>query len=118
MKLENITFSDVMLIIAAIVLLLVTYTQIMNAVKAWREERKRKNAPVESLADQVSANRERIEQHDQMLDNDKKRLDAFDEQQRLMLRGIMAILSHEINGNSTDKLQASMTEINDWLIKK
>ena len=118
MKIETITFGQVMLALGLLVLVLITYTQIMGAVKAWRDERKRKAAPVEEVAEQVRANAEKLEEHAQMLDNDKKHLDAIDTQQRIMMRGIMAMLSHELNGNSVDKLQASMTEINDWLLMK
>ena len=40
------------------------------------------------------------------------------EQSTIMLRGVRALLSHEINGNSTDKLKDSMTEIDDYLIAR
>lgn len=55
---------------------------------------------------------------DSKLANDKKRLDTLEDGQKVMLRGINAIISHEINGNSVDKLQKSQTEIMNYLIEK
>ena len=52
------------------------------------------------------------------LANDKKSIDSLENGQRVVLRGINAIISHEINGNSLDKLQKSQTEILDYLIDK
>ena len=40
------------------------------------------------------------------------------EQSTIILRGVRALLSHEINGNSVDKLNSSASEIDDYLIKR
>ncbi len=118
MNIAELTWSHVITAAAVLVLLLTVYTLAMNALKAWREEKKRKNTPVNDLEAKVQEHTAKLEKHDGLLDNDKKRLDAIDEQQRILMRGIMALLSHEVNGNSIDKLKASLAEISDWLIRK
>ena len=55
---------------------------------------------------------------DLKLDADKKRINSLEDGQKVMLRGINAIISHEINGNSVDKLQKSQTEIINYLIER
>lgn len=55
---------------------------------------------------------------DAKLDSDKKRIDSLEDGQKVMLRGINAIISHEINGNSVDKLQKSQQEIMNYLIDR
>jgi len=55
---------------------------------------------------------------DDKLSRDKEHLDALEEGQRVFLRAMNALISHEINGNSTDKLQKSQQEIMDYLIAK
>ena len=55
---------------------------------------------------------------DDKLQNDKKRLDFLEKRQGVMLRAINAIISHEINGNSTEKLTKSQQEIMDYLIDR
>ena len=55
---------------------------------------------------------------DSKLTNDNARLDVLEDGNRVICRGILAMLSHEINGNSTDKLVASQAEITNYLIDK
>ena len=52
------------------------------------------------------------------LDRHNDRVKAIEEGNRVLCRGILALLSHEINGNSDDKLKASQAEITDYLIEK
>jgi len=118
MKLETLTFADVLLALAVLVLAIATYNTIMSGVKNMREEKKRRDAPVDTLSQKVMENSKKISDHDQMLKNDKERLDDTDKQLRILMRSMMAMLSHEISGNSVDKLRDSMNEINDYLVNR
>lgn len=113
---ENMTFQQFAGLCAVVLILLGAYNTIMGAVKNHREEKRLRESPVTQL-------KERVDRHDELLAKDKDRLDAMEnrmqdmgEQSTIMLRGVRALLSHEINGNSDDKLKASMTEIDDYLI--
>lgn len=55
---------------------------------------------------------------DEKLKRDKERLDILEDGNKVICRGILALLSHEINGNSTDKLKASQSEITNYLIDR
>lgn len=55
---------------------------------------------------------------DSKLSNDNARLEVLEGGNRVICRGILAMLSHEINGNSNDKLIASQQEITNYLIDK
>lgn len=55
---------------------------------------------------------------DEKLKRDKERIDALEDGQKVICRGILALLSHEINGNSTEKLNASRDEITNYLINR
>lgn len=46
------------------------------------------------------------------------RITAIEEGNKVLCRGILALLSHEINGNSIDKLTSAQQEITDYLIDK
>lgn len=46
------------------------------------------------------------------------RLTAAEEGNKVICRGILALLSHEINGNSVEKLTNAQTEITNFLINK
>ena len=115
---EHITFEQLMELCAIILVLVGAYNAIMTAVKNRREEQKLKTSPLTKLT-------ERVDRHDELLQKDKDRLDEHDkkltemgQESKIMLRGVRALLSHEINWNSTDKLKDSMTEIDDYLIAR
>lgn len=115
---ENLTFQQLIGAVAVILVLLGAYKTIMDAIRIHREEKRLHDSPVVKL-------QARVDRHDELLQKDKDRLDAMEtrmqdmgEQSTIMLRGVLALLSHEINGNSTDKLKDSMTEINDYLIRR
>ena len=115
---ENISFSE--LLTAAVVLLVFigAYNTVSSAIKNRREQKAWQNQPLNNLT-------ARVDKHDELLARDKERLDALESdaramtaQSRITLRGIKALLSHEINGNSDEKLKASLEEIDDYLMNR
>ena len=52
------------------------------------------------------------------LKSDKEKIEYLEEGQGVMLRGINAIISHEINGNSIQNLKDSQKEILNYLTHK
>ena len=108
---QALTFDQLITTSVVILVLVGAYNTIMTAVKTRREEKKLKEKPVNDITTI-------IEQHEKKLDNDNDRLVHMEEANRVMLRGVMALLSHEINGNSVDKLKTSYDEIQQFLIEK
>ena len=122
MKLTDLTFEQFMGLVAALFALFIAvigaYNAISTAMKNRAEKKREAASPITKLT-------ERVDRHDELLAKDKDRLDAMEtrmqdmgEQSTIMLRGVRALLSHEINGNSVDKLNASMSEIDDYLIRR
>ena len=108
---SDITFGQLAGLAALVLVLVGAYNTIMGAVKNYREEKKRKDAPVNTLEDTVK-------KHDERLAKDHERLNDLEDSNRIILRALMAMLSHEINGNSDDKLKDSFDEIQKYLIQK
>lgn len=108
---ESITFSQLVGLAAVMLLLIGAYNTVMSAVKTHREEQKRKDAPVNTLEQQVK-------DHGEKLKNDHERLSELEDSNRIIMRALMAMLSHEINGNSDEKLRASFDEIQNFLVEK
>lgn len=52
------------------------------------------------------------------LDRDKKRIDSLEEGNKAICRGVLALLSHSINGNSIEKLTAARDGLTNYLIDK
>ena len=118
MNLSDVTFEQLIGLAVVVVIAASTYNTIMAAIKNHLEAKKRHNAPIDTLTTRVDA-------HDKMLSNDKRRLEEMDErlsilrgESAMMLKGVRALLSHEINGNSEDKLKDSYESIDNYLINK
>lgn len=107
------TMSFEQLIGAAVVILILIfiYNTAMTAWKNYQEEKQRKKQPVTSLERMV-------QQHEERLKRDYDRLNELENGNRIMMRAQMAMLSHEINGNSDDKLRFSYDEIQQFLIDR
>lgn len=55
---------------------------------------------------------------DDKLGNDNRRIKSLEDGNRVVCKALMALLSHEINGNSNDKLQKALSDLNDYLIER
>lgn len=66
----------------------------------------------------LSNDNARIAENTRDLADHRKRMDSMETGQRAICRGVLALLSHEINGNSTDKLKEAQTGISNYLIEK
>lgn len=118
MHIEDITSGQFWGAVALILILIGAYNTVMSAIKTHREEKRLRDSPVVKLS-------ERLDRHDELLAKDKDRLDQHDreikaigEESRIMLRGVRALLSHEINGNSDERLRESANEIDEYLISR
>lgn len=107
----TVTFEQLVGLLAVALVLIGAYNTIMTAAKTHREEKKRKDAPVNTLETKVN-------EHEDKLKRDHERLTDLEDSNRMILRALMALMSHEINGNSDDKLKASYDEIQKFLIEK
>lgn len=75
-------------------------------------------APTKALEDRIEA-LERINgQHADYLANDKRRIDAIEEGNRVTQRAILALLSHGIDGNDVDGLKAAKSDLQKYLIER
>jgi len=111
MQIQTLTFEHVMYTAACILLIIDIYIKVMSAKKTHREEERRREQPVNNLE-------EKVNDHDERLDRDHKRLNDLEEANRIQMRALMAMLHHEIDGNSTDGLKKSYDEIQQYLIEK
>ena len=118
MNLGDLTFSELIGAVVVVLLLMGVYNTVMTAIKNHLEAKKRHDAPVDTLSARVDA-------HDRMLASDKRRLEEMEDrvaairkESGLTLRGVRALLSHEINGNSVDKLRDNAACIDEYLIDK
>ena len=95
---------DAVIVAVAVMAFLVLIGNVIKIIKGWREP----HDSAESWRRDV----------DDKLNRDNERLNDMEEGNKVICRGILAMLSHEINGNSNDKLIASQQEITNYLINR
>jgi len=104
---ESVTLDqirDFVIVLMAFAGFIVLIGNVAKTIKDWRKP----HSDLESWRRDV----------DTKLHNDHDRLKSMEESNRVVCRGILALLSHEINGNSIDKLKSSQTEITNYLIDR
>jgi len=104
---ENLNLAqvkDAAIVLVAILGFVVLLGNAIKTYKGWK-------APVDDLKTWQNG-------VDDKLKKDNKRLETLEEGNRVICRGIMALLSHEINGNSNEKLKKSLDEIQEYLLEK
>lgn len=55
---------------------------------------------------------------DNKLKRDRERLDTLEDGNRMLVKGMLAMLNHEITGNSVDKLKKAQDDLTKWLIDR
>ena len=80
---------------------------IVNALKA-----------ISKFISPVTDIKKKVEKHDELLDNDHKRLTSIEQTNKMICKSLVALLDHEITGNGIEKLKTTKTEMQNYLIEK
>ena len=62
--------------------------------------------------------KEKVTEHDMLLDNDDKRLASIKKKNKMTLQCLLVIINHEITGNGIEKMKAARDELQEYLINK
>lgn len=60
----------------------------------------------------------KVVKHDQLLDNDNRRLKGYEESNRMILQCLLVIINHEITGNGIENLKHARDDLQEFLINK
>ena len=68
---------------------------------------------------------EKLKGHDEMLDNDNKRINELEkkaeeteEALQIIMKSMLALMSHSIDGNHTDELKKARDDMQEYLIRR
>ena len=75
-------------------------------------------SPFKVLKKRVDEHDKRLDKHDTFFAADKARMDKADETNKLILKAMLALVDHGIDGNNIERLKTTKTEINNYLINK
>lgn len=103
-KLTGGQVTDFWIVLLAIFAFVILLGNVIKTIKDWRKPQ-----------DDLEEWRRDV---DMKLKNDNERLKSMENGNKVICRGILALLSHEINGNSVEKLKASQSEMTNYLIDR
>lgn len=61
---------------------------------------------------------EMLKRHSEMLDNDNRRLKEVEADNKIIMKSLLAIMSHELDGNHTEQLRQAKSELEEHLINR
>lgn len=101
-SLTLVQIRDFVIVTVAVLAFIVLLGNVIKTIKDW-------------IKPQQSAQSWRTEMDDNMRDN-TERIKKVEDGNRAIMKALVAILNHEINGNSKDKLQKALSDLNEYLI--
>lgn len=74
--------------------------------------------PNEIQNKRLDAIEERLKKFDEMFMNDNNRMGYIEDSNSVILRSLLALLSHGIDGNNVDDMRKAKKELEEYLIKR
>lgn len=62
--------------------------------------------------------KKRLDQHDQFLDADNKRLKEIEESNHMVLQCLLVLINHNITGNGVEKMKEARDQLQEFLINR
>ena len=112
---EKFTANDVWF---AIVILVVVLGAILGVAEKIISIKKKVKEPENRQNDKLADLERRVGKVERKLSDDHTHLTDIDESNRITQRALLALLSHGIDGNNLEQMQASQREITNHLINR
>lgn len=61
---------------------------------------------------------DKLKSHDEKLDNDNRRLKELEEGNKVLMKAMLALMTHSIDGNHVEELRLARDEMQDYLIRR
>lgn len=60
----------------------------------------------------------KLKRHQELLDNDNKRLKELEDSNKIMMQSMLALMTHAIDGNHQEELQKARDDLQKYLIRR
>lgn len=91
---------------------------VIGAFKKFKEPENIQNKKLEDISNKIDSIEARLKIHEEYFNNDNRRISAIEEGNRVTQKGLLALMSHAINGNDVDKLKEAENALREYLINK
>ena len=126
-----------LIVLVAGATLYVLYGKVRDTYRKQQEYKKMQNDPGNKLADEISAkvlekleprfaeidnklsnDKARIDEHTRQLNDLTSRTDGLENGQKVLCRGVLALLNHELHNGNNDEMEKAQAGMNEYLIEK
>lgn len=60
----------------------------------------------------------KLKRHQELLENDNKRLKELEDSNKIIMQSMLALMTHAIDGNHTDELKQARDDLQKYLIRR
>ncbi len=75
-------------------------------------------SPTTTLDNRVTEIERKMLRYDEMFGRDKARLDSFDDSNRIILKSLLAIIKHDLDGNNVEALKQAQDDLQNYMLSK
>ena len=79
---------------------------------------KKSQEPTKGLSRRLDLLEDKVNEHEDLLASDNKRLKSIEEGNRVTQRAILSLLKHGIDGNAVEDMQMAKRDLEDYLLSK
>ncbi len=101
-------FATAAAVILAVIGALMIVMNFIDKIKAWLRPGAEKEVTVN----------EKLRKHDEMLAKDQKRIEALESDTSMILQTMLALIDHEITGNSIENLKHTKESLTKYLVER
>lgn len=105
--------QDFFIVLMAILGFISILGGVINLFRNWKKE-----SPHKKIEDILKNHEKRITNNERIIKEIENDLKETNFSNDVLFKSILAIISHEINGNSKDKLEKAKDELEEYLIKR
>lgn len=107
----TLSISGIVLFCGGIITVSTAVGIVLNLITKAREPDLKQNQRIELLE-------KKIAKFEEYLENDKIKIEAIEDGNKLVQRSLLALMSHALNGNDITKLEEARNDLERYLINK
>lgn len=116
--LDKLEFAQWQTFLLVFFVLLEVYNLIVKTIQNHRSESQIKNSPMKALEDRVDALEKENREQTRRIEALERKDDEHQIESRLILRGMLALTRHGVDGNNIQGLKDYQSELQEYLVGK
>lgn len=118
MQLTDLSFKILITVIAVAILIIEIYNKVYTARKNFKADQTERNKPIRDLEERLNRYEEYFLKDKVRLEDLENRMKNNEHENRIILKMLLALTRHAIDGNNIEGLKAMRDDVQSYLIDK